>query len=63
MNELEKKRLERAQEIANQVKNGEYIPARLNTLESFWPMRPTIKKDKVALARLYGKDTLEDGQT
>jgi hypothetical protein len=56
MTELEKARLKRAQEIADKVKSGTYIPAAFDAAESFFPQRPIIKKDKNEMKRIYGKD-------
>jgi hypothetical protein len=56
MTDLEKARLKRAQEIADKVKSGTYIPAPFDAAESFFPQRPVIKKDPKELERIYGKD-------
>lgn len=60
--DLKRKRLERSQEIADLVKKGEYLPASINTMESFWPIRKPIEKDKQAIAKLYGEEP-KDGQS
>ena len=51
-----KERLKRSQEIADRVKNGEYVEPAIDTMESWFPRRPPIKKDKEAIKKLY-KDT------
>lgn len=51
----EKKRLQRAQEIADEVKKGYYLPASFDEMESFFPPRQVIKKDAKEIERLYGR--------
>lgn len=49
-------RLARAQEIAAQVKAGTYIDFRANMQESWYPIRPKIKKNLEDMKRLYNAD-------
>ena len=49
-------RLERAKEIAEAVKAGEYQPAAFDKMASFFPSRPKIKKDQELIKKLYGDD-------
>lgn len=54
--ELERERINRSQRLADEVKDGNYIPPGINMMESFFPNRGKIQKDKKAMARLYGDD-------
>jgi len=49
---IERERLERTQELANDLKNGVYIQPRINLQESWFPNRGIIKKDKKAMRKL-----------
>jgi hypothetical protein len=44
--------------IAEQVRTGAIIPAKMDMSQSWWPARPAIKKDKREIARLYGVEKL-----
>lgn len=52
---VERKRIARTQEIADAVKLGQYCPAAMDVHHSWWPQRPTIKKDAKEVARVYGE--------
>jgi len=52
---IARQRVARTQEIADAVKSGQYCPAALNVFHSWWPERPTIKKDAKEVARVYGE--------
>ena len=54
-----KKREQRNREIADDVKNGNYTPPRVNLQESWYPIRGKIKKDPKAVALLHGVDDEE----
>tara|TARA_R110000868_G_scaffold9394_4_gene46925 strand:- start:1980 stop:2162 length:183 start_codon:yes stop_codon:yes gene_type:complete len=54
--QLDMERLERAKEIAEAVKAGEYQPAAFDKMASFFPSRPKIKKDQELIKKLYGDD-------
>jgi hypothetical protein len=41
-------------ELARSVKDGSFVDTRANMLESWFPIRPKIKKDQAAITRLYG---------
>lgn len=55
MRDTKKQRLERAQEIARQVREGVYIPPSFDSEMSFFPSRPAPKKDPKAIAQIFGK--------
>ena len=60
MNEEKRRKIKRDRdrrnkELAQSVKNGEYIPAGINLQESWFPNRGKIKKDKEAVRKLYGE--------
>lgn len=48
----EEKRKQRNQEIADQIKRGEWMPAPINREMSWYPPRPNIKKDIREMNRL-----------
>ncbi len=52
--QIEAARKARNQELANSVKDGSYKDHRANTLESWYPIRPKIRKNQEELKRLYG---------
>lgn len=52
---IEQDRLQRAKDIAHAVRTGQYIQAPIDAQASFFPPRPTIKKDKREMARVYGE--------
>ncbi len=49
-------RLARAQEIADAVQSGEYVDQRADMQESWFPIRPKIKKSTKDLKKLFGED-------
>lgn len=55
MTNAEKRRLERAKELAKEIKEGTYQAASFDKEESFFPQRKIIKKDEKEMARIYGK--------
>ena len=52
-NRIKDERMKRNQEICDLVKKGEYVPARINLDESWYPKRPPIKKDKKVVKKLF----------
>lgn len=56
MTEQEKRRLERAKEMAKELKEGTYFPPSFDTAASWWPKREIIKKD---LTKLYGVEEVK----
>jgi hypothetical protein len=57
-------RRKRNADIADGLRNGEYESAAFDSMESFFPTRPIIKKDQAAIKRLYGdKDAKPDSKS
>lgn len=52
--QVERNRLERAREIANEVRAGNYLPAAFDSQASFFPARAIIKKDHCVIEKLFG---------
>jgi hypothetical protein len=58
--EIERKRQKHNKEIVERMRRGEEL-AEVDMMESWFPPRPIIKKDKKLMSRLYGtKDDDEE---
>jgi len=57
--EREKKRKEKNEEILERMRQGDPL-CDFDKMESFYPIRPTIKKDKKAIRKLYRQEDEEE---
>lgn len=51
---------EHNKEILEALKNKTELPKKMDTIDSWFPPRPLIKKDKEAMKKLYKKENVDD---